>query len=181
MSCQVGPGARPPVVRTLRGFKAFTRLGAQRPGGCLPAASISHVRNGGKNTRGESFSPLDSPLWFGMSFGVSLFFVSWPAALCPTWERARPPAGRAGRRGLVDRGTGSGKIQQKNILPKESLQIRARTWGCDKKQRPLRCGSIPKEGASPSERFDSRGCRGEPPATLCVRAFSRESLDPRPG
>ena len=30
----------------------------------------------------------------------------------------------------------------------------------------------PKDGASPSERFSFRGCRGEPPATLCVRAFS---------
>ena len=32
-----------------------------------------------------------------------------------------------------------------------------------------------------SERAIKKGGRGPSPATLCVRAFSRESLDPRPG
>ena len=35
--------------------------------------------------------------------------------------------------------------------------------------------------ASANERALKVGGRGPPPATLCVRAFSRESLDPRPG
>ena len=35
--------------------------------------------------------------------------------------------------------------------------------------------------ASANERAINQGGGGHPPATLCVRAFSRESLDPRPG
>ena len=35
--------------------------------------------------------------------------------------------------------------------------------------------------ASANERAINQGGRGPSPATLCVRAFSRESLDPRPG
>ena len=44
---------------------------------------------------------------------------------------------------------------------------------------PLR-PTTPKR-ASGNERVLNQGGRGHPPATLCVRAFSRESLDPRPG
>ena len=52
----------------------------------------------------------------------------FPTNFGPTPVTARPPAGRAGKRGLMDGGRGLGKIQPKNILPKESFQIRARTW-----------------------------------------------------
>ena len=44
---------------------------------------------------------------------------------------------------------------------------------------PLR-PTTPKP-ASGNERAINQGGRGPSPATLCVRAFSRESLDPRPG
>ena len=44
---------------------------------------------------------------------------------------------------------------------------------------PLR-PTTPKP-ASGNERPLTQGGGGHPPATLCVRAFSRESLDPRPG
>ena len=44
---------------------------------------------------------------------------------------------------------------------------------------PLR-PTTPKR-ASGNERVLKKGGRGPSPATLCVRAFSRESLDPRPG
>ena len=44
---------------------------------------------------------------------------------------------------------------------------------------PLR-STTPKP-ASGNERAIKKGGGGLPPATLCVRAFSRESLDPRPG
>ena len=44
---------------------------------------------------------------------------------------------------------------------------------------PLR-PATPKP-ASGNERVLKKGGRGPSPATLCVRAFSRESLDPRPG
>ena len=44
---------------------------------------------------------------------------------------------------------------------------------------PLR-PTTPKR-ASGNERVLNQGGGGHPPATLCVRAFSRESLDPPPG
>ncbi len=180
LSYQVGPGARPPVVRTLQGVQGFTRLGARRPRGCLPAASISHVRNGGKNTRGR-VSPLwTPPLWFGMSFGVSLFFLYPGLRPCvQPGERARPPAGRAGRRGLVDRGTGSGKNPAKNILPKESLQIRARTWGCDKNNDRSVAALSQKRERAPASGLIPGGAGGNP-LRSCVQAFSRKAWIPAP-
>ena len=39
----------------------------------------------------------------------------------------------------------------------------------------------PPKRASGNERPLKQGGGGHPPATLCIRAFSRESLDPRPG
>ena len=108
-----------PWVRTLRAVPRKRPRGAAPRGGCLPAASISPVRNGGKNTRGESFSPLDSPLWWALPWGLLLILIDWPAALCPTLASARPPAGRAGRRRLEDGGKGLGKIQPKIFSQKK--------------------------------------------------------------
>ena len=91
------------VLRTLRVVGALTGLGAQRPVGRLPGGGPRFSREtGGKRARGESFSPLDSLLWFGGPCGGSLFFSAWPAALYLTPVTARPPAGRAGRRGFSD-------------------------------------------------------------------------------
>ena len=42
-------------------------------------------------------------------------------------------------------------------------------------------GQQPPKRASGNERAMKKGGRGSSPATLCVRAFSRESLDPPPG
>ena len=42
-------------------------------------------------------------------------------------------------------------------------------------------GQQPPKRASGNERALKKGGRGSSPATLCVRAFSRESLDPPPG
>ncbi len=68
----------------------------------------------------------------------------------------------------------------KSIFPKESPQIMARKWLQMKTTIvPLR-PTTPKR-ASANERAIKKGGGGHPPATLCVRAFSRESLDPRPG
>ena len=68
----------------------------------------------------------------------------------------------------------------KSVFPKESPQIRARKWLQMKTTIvPLR-PTTPKR-ASANERAIKKGGGGHPPATLCVRAFSRESLDPRPG
>ena len=47
--------------------------------------------------------------------------------------------------------------------------------------RPKQCGTTAKAERASSEWTIKRGGGGYPPATLCVRAFSRESLDPRPG
>ena len=67
--------------------------GAAPRGGCLPAASISPVRNGGKNTREEEFPPpWTHLLWFfepgkvGFSFSYKL----------RTDARNGPPPGWAG-------------------------------------------------------------------------------------
>ena len=93
-----GPGrGNGAVLRTLRVVGALTGLGAQRPVGRLPGGGPRFSREtGGKRARGESFSPLDSLLWFlGPCKGSSLF-SAWPAALYLTPVTARPPAGRAG-------------------------------------------------------------------------------------
>ena len=78
-------------------------LGAQRPVGRLPGGGPRFSREtGGKRARGESFSPLDSLLWFGGPCGGVSLFSAWPAALYLTPVTARPPAGRAGRGGFAD-------------------------------------------------------------------------------
>ena len=99
-----GPGrGNGAVLRTLRVVGALTGLGAQRPVGRLPGGGPRFSREtGGKRARGESFSPLDSLLWFlGPCKGSSLF-SAWPAALYLTPVTARPPAGRAGKGGFSD-------------------------------------------------------------------------------
>ena len=81
----------------------FRSLGAQRPVGRLPGGGPRFSREtGGKRARGESFSPLDSLLWFFRTLQGVLFFSAWPAAHFPTPVTARPPAGRAGRGGFAD-------------------------------------------------------------------------------
>ncbi len=81
----------------------FRSLGAQRPVGRLPGGGPRFSREtGGKRSRGESFSPLDSLLWFFRTLQGVLFFSAWPAAHFPTPVTARPPAGRAGKGGFSD-------------------------------------------------------------------------------
>ena len=161
--CHVGPGARPPVVRTLRGgSRLLPASGRSAPGGCLPAASISPVRNGGKNTRGESFSPLDSPLWFGISFGVSRFFCGLACGPASNVGRGPPPGWAGWEAWVGGRRERARKIQPKNILPKESFQIRARTWGSKKTTTaPLRL--YPKRGSEPQRAVLFQGVQGGTP------------------
>ena len=47
--------------------------------------------------------------------------------------------------------------------------------------RPEQCGTIAKTSECQRAGYKPGGAGGHPPATLCVRAFSRESLDPPPG
>ena len=73
-------------------------LGAQRPVGRLPGGGPRFSREtGGKRARGESFSPLDSLLWFKGPCKGSSFFLPGLRPICPTPVTARPPAGRAGK------------------------------------------------------------------------------------
>ena len=67
-----------------------------------------------------------------------------------------------------------------SIFAKESSQIRARTWAPKQPHHRNNVAQPPKR-ASGNERPLKQGGGGHPPATLCVRAFSRESLDPPPG
>ena len=46
---------------------------------------------------------------------------------------------------------------------------------------PGQCATTAKTSEWQRAGHKKRGGGGHPPATLCVRAFSRESLDPRPG
>ena len=63
---------------------------------------------------------------------------------------------------------------------KKAPQIRARTWA---PYQPHYRSAAPRHAkTSEWERAGpKKGGRGPSPATLCVRAFSRESLDPPPG
>ena len=47
--------------------------------------------------------------------------------------------------------------------------------------RPEQCGTTAKTSECQRAGHKRRGGGGPPPATLCVQAFSRESLDPPPG
>ena len=80
-------------------------------------------------------------------------------------------------------GEGFGRGTQKSSLknpPKESFQIRARRWVTKKTCDRFAASPNPKDGASPSERFYSRGCRGEPPAILSP-CFLIKKAGPPPG
>ena len=74
------------------------------------------------------------------------------------------PQGEGFRRGTQK---SSLKKSQKRKSPNQGTYM-----GCDKTRNRFAASPNPKDGASPSERFYVWGCRGFPPATLCVRAFS---------
>ena len=111
---------------------------------------------------GERFSPPWTHLSLvGGQGEVFSMFRDWPAAHKPTFVTARPPAGRVGRRGLVDGGKGLGKSSQKHS-PKRKSPNQGMYIGCDKTLDHFAASPNPKDGASPSERFYPRGCRGNP-------------------
>ena len=59
ITCNVGPGPKPPVVCTLRAVGALTHLGAQRPGGppARRGPCFLYKKAGGKNRRGFPPAP----------------------------------------------------------------------------------------------------------------------------
>ena len=81
--------------------------------------------------------------------------------------------------------TDLGRIFQKKYAEKEFCKRKSPNQGTYMglviAYRPERCGTTAK--TSEWERAGPKpgGAGGYPPATLCVRAFSRESLDPPPG
>ena len=168
------------VLCTLRVVGALTCLGAQRPVGRLPGGGPRFSREtGGKRARGESFSPLDSLLWFlGPCKGSSLF-SAWPAALYLTPVTARPPAGRAGRGGFAG-GKGLTLIEFKNST-KKAPQIRACTWA--PKQPNYRPAAPPNAKTSERQQAGHKnGGRGGPPPRLFASGLSLEKARiPRPG
>ena len=100
----MGPGASPPVVGTLRVVKAFTGLGAQRPGG-VPAGGLhfSCEKWRKEHQRGE-FLPSGLPtLVWDILRGIPLF-CGLACALHPTLASAAP---RLGGLGGVGWGTAS--------------------------------------------------------------------------
>ena len=119
---------------------------------------------------GPTFSGSLKPGKVGFSFSYKL------------WTNARngPPPGWAGWEAWVSgRRDRVGKNPAKTIFPKESFQIRVRTW-CRKKQRPLGCGSIPKEGASEQRAVLNYPGAGQSPAILSP-CFLIKKAGPPPG
>ncbi len=98
----VGPGAKSPVVRTLRVVGAVSK-----PRGAAPRGP-AELRRGSptffeesrrkEHQGGRGSSSLDPPfLVWGDPAGVLLLFLPGLRPICPTPVTARPPAGRAGR------------------------------------------------------------------------------------
>ena len=134
---------------------------------------------GGKRAKGESFSPLDSLLWFlGPCKGSSLF-SAWPAALYLTPVTARPPAGRAGRGGFAD-GKGLTRIEFKNST-KKAPQIRACTWA--PKQPNYRPAAPPNTKTSERQQAGHKngGAGGIPPRLFASGLSLEKAWIPRPG
>ena len=146
-----------------------SHLGAQRPGGpaCPAGVPISPEKWG---ERGPGLRPW-TPGFMARSLSFARFGDRWlwydsgavsSGMLRPIWDAFS-------RENMLE-----------SIFAKESFQIRARKWLQMKTTIvPLR-PTTPKR-ASANERAIKKGGGGHPPATLCVRAFSRESLDPPPG
>ena len=181
--CHVGPGARASGSTYPTGGRGSYPPQGAAPRG-VPAGGLhfSCEKWRKEHQGGGVSSSLDPPsLVWDILRDIPLFLWTglrpWPSP----WEGARPPAGRAGRRRLMDEGRGLGKIQPKHILPKESFQIRARTWASKK---ALYCSAAPlsqKIERAPASGFISRGCRGNPLRLFASGLSLRESLDPRPG
>ncbi len=81
--------------------------------------------------------------------------------------------------------TDLGRIFQKKYAEKEFYERKSPNQGTYMglviAYRPERCGTTAKTSEWERAGPEKRGGGGPPPATLCVRAFSRESLDPPPG
>ncbi len=144
--------------------------GRSAPGGCLPAASISPVRNGGKNTRGERFSPRDSPLWSGISFGVALFFCGLACGPVST-VGSGPPPGWAGWEAWVGgRRDRAGKNPAKKYSPKRKFPNQGPYLGHEK-TTTARLRHDPKRGSEPQRAVLFLGGAGGNPLRFFPPAF----------
>ncbi len=144
-------------------------LGRSAPG-APPARRGSPFlpRNGEKEVRGPC--PLD-PRFYGPLAAARSFW-----GLChivPVVGLFRRPSS------YPDLGTFFHKMLFQHIFPGNASQIGLRI--SEETAPRTDPGQQPPKRASGNERPLTQGGRGPSPATLCVRAFSRESLDPRPG
>ena len=67
------------------------------------------------------------------------------------------------------------------LLPQNANPNQGTQMGTETAPPPEQCATTAKTSEWERAGHKKRGGGGHPPATLCVRAFSRESLDPPPG
>ena len=72
-------------------------------------------------------------------------------------------------------------ILARPLLPQNANPNQGTYMGTVIAPLPEQCATTAKTSECQRAGHQKRGGRGSSPATLCVRAFSRESLDPRPG
>ena len=147
----------------------FPALGRSAPLPRLPGGGPHFSREMGRKRAGAP--PLD-PRYYGRSFPLADFWdrCFWYDSGAITSDMLRPIWGAF-----------SGKNMLKSIFAKDSPQIRARKWLQLKTTTVLLCPTTPKRASANERAIKEGGAGGHPPATLCVQAFSRESLDPPPG
>ena len=96
--------------------------------------------------------------------------------LLPRWATRSPPH-QSPSVTASPQGEASGLCSPtRRSVPNQGTQM-----GTEIGARPEQCGTTAKTSEWQRAGHKPRGGGGHPPATLCVRAFSRESLDPPPG
>ena len=158
------------VVRTLRALPFGPTSGRSAPGGppARRGPCFLYKKAGGKNRRAPPCTRSLKPL----AGARSIFCV---CALCTPLFLAHVHQTRFGY--AYSEKNFSLDLALQKIQPKKISQKKVPKSGHvhGSRKRPatalLRLPTQKPERAS-SERFYIRGCRGEPPATLCVRAFS---------
>ena len=176
--CHVGPGASPPVVRTLRGRASEAASGRSAPGG-MPAGGL-HFSCEKWRKEHQGLCP-----W-------TPFFKTARCSLAPSFGIAAQRNGSGFYRdpptcpdlGTFFWGIFFGWIFSTEQYPaKDFFRICVSKSGlvyfCQKEIAPT--ATNPKEEASSSERFYSGGAGASPLRLFASGLSHRESLDPRPG
>ena len=158
---RLGPGAQASgSTEPTGGPGSYRPRGAAPRGGCLPAASISPVRNGGKNTREEEFPPPWTHLLWFLEPGKVVFSFSYKL-----WTNARnsPPPGWAGWGGVGGQTAGKGQENPvKKHSPKRKFPNQGPYMGLEKNNNRSAATLSQKRERASSERFFVWGCKGNP-------------------